>query len=536
LAAPLSLNVKSAAHIGRVLEKPFFKKRRLFPVPPDNAAGAEIRALGLNPSLRHHNHSPGFGCAPNGDLLVSIYSSFHEYDAEVGLMGARLRAGAEEWDAPDIFINPVGLNDHAPLIYTTKDGTVYHFWGWQQLDNSFPFQYIYSKDSGATWSPVQFPLFLDKAERVVRQPINTCIEASDGYFYLLSDASEGSCSVLWRTKDMRVWENPKGRTAGRHSTAVELSDGRLLAMGGKNSDIDGFMPKAVSSDRGDTWEVSKTPFAALNSGQRPCIIRLESGLLFMCGDFQDKQGRRPAGETRWGSYAAYSADEGETWTIKHMWGAQGRKQGGTLFGGAATLGYCVARQSADGLIHVITSNNHPCLHFCFNEAWLLTPEAPSPDDGVLMRNTAGELRDVRSYEQRYPDGGLQCTYSGGFAENGTFCLHGDETWYYPSGAVMTRSGWERGERAGSYVYLTQDGTKIWEWAYRDGGELYRTYYKNGAIKSAGRYVNRMADGLAQTYGLDGAVETEVVFENGKIVKTTDLRRETASPVGELVEG
>ena len=64
---------------------------------------------------------------------------------------------------------------------------------------------------------------------------------------------------------MQSWENPKGRTAGRHTTAVELKDGSILALGGKNSDIDGYMPQAITRDGGDTYTVSKTPFPALNS-------------------------------------------------------------------------------------------------------------------------------------------------------------------------------------------------------------------------------------------------------------------------------
>ena len=90
----------------------------------------------------------------------------------------------------------------------------------------------------------------------------------------------------------------------------------------------------------------------------------------MCGDFQTKKGKRPksATEKEWGSYAAYSEDEGETWTLKKLWGTQKRKKNPEQFHGAHTIGYSVCRQSQDGLIHIITSNNHPCLHLCFNES------------------------------------------------------------------------------------------------------------------------------------------------------------------------
>lgn len=526
----ISLNIKQNRPTSKIRDDiPYFRKRYLFPVPPDNSSSKEIIAMGLNPLLRHHNHSPGFDVAPNGDLMVSIYSSYHEYDAEVGLMGARLRYGAEEWDMPDIFINAVGVNDHAPLIYTDDDGTIYHFWGWPELDYAFPFQYIYSKDNGATWSEIQFPKFVNKAERVVRQPINTVIHAKDGYYYVACDASIGAASVLWRSKDLIHWENPKGRTAGRHSTVVELKDGRLLAMGGKNSDIDGYMPKSISSDRGDSWEISKTTFPACSSGQRPCIIRLQSGRLLMCGDYQTKEGARPkdAKDHEWGSYVAYSEDEGETWKIKKLWGTQNRKNTPWQFGGAHTIGYSVCRQSQDGLIHIITSNNHPCLHLCFNEAWLLSDEEPSPPDDELMKSMERSIDNIVTYTEEYENGNIKCIYSGGIADTGRFLLHGEEKWFYPTGELMTYCKYDMGKRVEQYIYYDISGNKIWEWEYLDDGDaLYKTYYKGNKLRTVGRYKGRIAQGIARRYSREGEIVSEVLFENGKIVKIKDLRNDT----------
>jgi hypothetical protein len=535
--------LETAARISGGEARPYFRKRHLFTVPPDNAGHEEIAALGLDPVLRHHHHSPGFTVCPNGDLLVSYYSSYHEYDAEAGLAGLRLRCGAEEWDLPGIFINPVGVNDHAPLLVSAEDGAVHHFWGWQQLPHSYPFQFVSSRDSGATWGPVRFPRFTGKADRVVRQPVNTAFRAQDGYFYLVSDAAgpdKGeACSVLWRGRDMEVWENPLGRTAGRHTTAVELRDGSLLALGGKNSDIGGYMPAARSRDRGDTWEVSVTPFPALSSGQRPCLIRLRSGRLLMCGDYQNKQGRRPypPEDPRWGSYAAYSEDEGVSWTFKTLPGTQLRKKDADLFGGASTLGYCVCRQAGDGLIHIVTSNNHPCLHLCFNEAWLLDSSVSAGDDAELMRSAAREIRDVETFSEYYPGGALKGEYSGGLADDGRFLLHGPERWYYPSGALMMECRYELGSRRGRYVYYTEAGARIWEWDYKAGGlAVYRTFYPDeadGRLKSAAAFRNRFAEGCARTFARSGELLKEAWYERGRMVRVTDLRKESPAPLGEI---
>lgn len=523
VTTPLSLHVKENPPMGKIRgDVPYFRKRFLFPIPPDTASSEAIRAFGLNPLLRHHNHSPGFDVAPNGDLIVSFYSSYWEYDAEVGLIAARLRYGADEWELPDIFVNPVAVNDHAPLLFTDSDGTIYHFWGWPELENAFPFQFIYSKDSGATWSEVQFPKFKEKAEQVMRQPINTVVHAQDGFYYLACDVRGESASVLYRSKDLLNWEVPQGKTPGRHSTVVELQDGRLLAVGGKNTAIDGYMPQGISGDRGDTWEVSKTPFPAMSSGQRPCIIRLQSGRLFMCGDFQNKQGQRPreAGPDEWGSYAAYSEDEGKTWKFKKLWGTQHKKQDANQLGGSHTIGYAVCRQSPDGLIHIITSNNRPSLHLCFNEAWLLDDAEPTiPDDQELMYERAAKLRDVETYTEKYENGQVKCVYSGGFAEDGRFLLHGEERWYYPSGQLMTECTYEYGVRKNRYVHYSELGDKIWEWEYlKDNTAVYKTYYSNNQLKTVGRYRSRIAEGWSETYSPEGKVTARFLFDNGRIIK------------------
>lgn len=516
---------------------PYFRKRHIFPTPPDNSPNEELLMTGLNPSFRHHHHSPALTICPNGDLIYSIYSSYKEYDAEVGLAGARLRKGCDQWELPDIWLNPVGVNDHAPNLFTDIDGTIYHFWGWQQLDYSFPFQYVYSTDNGATWSTVHFPFFKDKAERVVRQPINSCIRTEDGTFFMAADAAFEPGSVLWRSKDnMQTWENPLGRTAGRHSTCVELNDGSILAMGGKNSAIDGYMPGAISKDGGDTWEVFKTPFPMQHSGQRPSIIRLQSGKLFMCGDFQNKKGQKPEDVEGWGSYGAWSEDDGKTWTIKKLWGTQPQKKSAHEFGGHSTLGYSVCRQSKDGMIHLVTSNNRPLLHFEFNEAWLMNHEDEAPAEEILMASSATSISQIQTFHEYYEDGTLRCKWSGGFADDGRFLLEGEDVFYYPDGSVQSKGEFHLGQRIGEYKIYDPNGYPVLQLNHtQDGFDVLTTYWVDSdKIKTRCRFKDKKAEGLAQTFGRNkGNVTGEAIFENGIMFSKKDLRVAEPSPIGEI---
>lgn len=542
----LSLGVRQQTEeyrcAGPCSEKPYYRKRFLFPVPPDNCTMEEIRAAGFPASFRHHHHSPGFTAAPNGDLIYSVYSTYHEYDAQSGLVGCRFRAGADQWEYPDLFLNPVGVNDHAPMLYTGVDGTIYHFWGWPRLKDAYPFQYVESHDSGETWSEVRFPLFTNHVDNLCSQPVNSCVEASDGTFYLVSDSDFrretddtgvqhlGSASVLWRSRDgMRTWENPKGKTAGRHTTAVELKDGKVLALGGKNTDIEGYMPAAVTEDGGDSYQVYRTCFPAMNSGQRPCILRLASGRLVVCGDWQTKKNLKPAAlADRAGSYVAWSEDDGETWHFKQLWGTQKRKKTPHEFGGASTVGYSVMRQSPDGLIHVVCSNVQPLLHLTFNEAWLLSEETEDPGDEVLMRSSATKLATERKeYREYYPDGTLKCLYFGGIADDGRFLLDGPETFYYPDGRVCMESGYALGKRVGINTCYHPDGMpwKRFLCSEEDGVpvEVYETFWPGSdRVKTRAVFRNRHASGEAFLYDREGNVEVCHMFTDGKFTEDYSL--------------
>jgi formylglycine-generating enzyme required for sulfatase activity len=493
----------SEARLGPDPAVPYFRRRAHLPMPLEGKMDyvKEHRA-GLHPSFRHHNHSPGFEVLPNGDTLLVIYSSDWEYEPEVTLIGARLRFGAEEWDMPSPFIDTAGANDHAPLLSVEGD-TLWLFWGNPQMEGAFPFQSITSSDFGATWSPVAYPRltgpFGPALERA--QPINTTLRDARGTFYVAVDAGEGgplgSQSMLWATDDNgATWRDTLGRTFGRHTSFTLLKDGRILGLGGKNSHLDGFMPRAISADGGRTYALSKTPFSALSSGQRPSVLRLASGRLFMAGDFYpSKRITKAASIKDEGSYVALSDDDGETWRIKRLPGNFSVKRG------QPSVGYSVARQAPNGLIHLVTSSNHPGLHYELNEAWILSEATFADDAPEMNRSRATTITDVRAHRENYADGTPRVTWSSGRADDGRVLLHGTETWFYPDGTKQREATYALGVKTGAETVWSPTGAKESMWEHRaDGTSVWRTWWPEGSLRSESTWKDhRLVDGTDRLF-------------------------------------
>ncbi len=409
------LSTNDMAKIGPDPNKPYFRKRDLLPIPPDNINVDNIGVIptvGFHPGILRHNHSPSLVVCPNGDVLAIYYTSVSEVEPNVALMALRLRFGHDQWDMPSLFLDFPDVDDHAPLAWTDGD-TLRLFWGANKLASGFPFHWISSTDNGATWSKVHYPIFETLLGGYSAQPINSAFRDYKGYLHIASDAI-GAESVLWEsTNNGKTWIDLGGRTGGRHTTFALLKDGTILGMGGKSSDIDGFMPESISDDGGKTWKIKKSPFPSLGSNQRPTIIKLKDGNLFFAGDLERKDGYQPKGFHQKGAYAALSKDQGKTWHIKKIPGVQVHEDPDRAKEmGGGTLGYSVARQAPNGVIHLITSMNTPCLEFSFNEAWILDKKNEDVEINV-MKSTANEISNVKKYEQKYSDGNIKAIWYAG---------------------------------------------------------------------------------------------------------------------------
>jgi formylglycine-generating enzyme len=397
------------------------------------------------PLFSQHSHCPAIVNCPNGDLLAVWYTCRNEPGRELALAASRLRYGAKEWEPASPFWDAPGRNDSSTALWVDGQGTLHHFNGLSAAATWGNMATILrtSKDNGATWSKARF-IMAEYGER--HAPQVSVLQTKSGAILVPCHASVGGykgTNLLMSSDQGHTWTDlapgqkklivAKGNKgpaiAGYHGTIVELEDGRLLALGREN-DIDDRMPMSISADGGNTWTYDSSPFPGIAGGQRAVLLRLREGPIFFASFAKNIMITDASGTSRSvsGLFAALSHDEGKTWEVKRPITVEGspvtveglgvRKAVMISPAAAEPLGYLAACQSANGVIHLITSKNH----YAFNLAWLQTPAPPqqviehqrnihffdgpvrcvvfSPDGKVVA---GGGNRDVRWFDVKTGD-------------------------------------------------------------------------------------------------------------------------------------
>ena len=434
---------------GPDLAKPFYHLHELFPNLNGKSMPEVGWRLGLAPGLGINYHNSAVQVLPNGDVLAAYYNTPNkEDDPDQTILTMRRRAGSEDWDMPEPWPDFADAANAAPVIWNDH-GKVWFFWGTPRLIGAWPFAFTTSLDNGATWAPVRFPKFNGPIGKYVSQPINSVVRTADGTILLPTDSTgkdatgNGSISAVWGSHDDgKTWYDTGGRTGGRHTTIAMRKDGAILGFGGKNSNIDGRMPLAISTDGGKTWQKEKTPFDPLASGERPSVIRLASGRLFFVADYNPNKQKHVHKD---GAYAALSEDEGRTWKMKR------------LPANILTVGYTTATQGPDGVIHVVTSKNAPNYEIELDEAWILS-DAPAVEE-------ASTIKDVKRQVEKFSDGKRMAVWSSGRANDGRRLLEGPETFYFPDGRAQWSLNFHLGKKTGKEDLYREDGSRVWEKVY-----------------------------------------------------------------------
>lgn len=472
-------------------DKPYYRTRLLYPDFGRRSLVDVAWEIGVERGYGGGHHNSALQALPNGDLLAGYYNTMlgGERDACVSIMSMRLRHGANDWDMPSSWPDMVDADDEAPIIWN-DNGKIWFFWGCPRMEAGYPFQWTTSTDNGATWAPVQFPLFNSKIGPFSAQPTTSAFRDSKGTIYVAVDGSNPPItSELFASKDDgRTWYDTGGRTYGRHSCFLLLDNDVILGYAGKQADLDGYHPQFVSRDGGRTYQMSASPLPALGSGVRASVVRLASGRIFYVGDMYLSIYRKltpdmaPKGFAGDGAYAALSNDDGKTWHIRKLTGGNVLDKDGNPVK-VHTVSYVTACQSPDGMIHAVTSHNGPDLHFEFNEAWILQ-RSQQQVETISKFDVNINPGTVKQYREEYPNGKLKVTWSAGIGTDGHYLLHGQETWYYENGQKQWQSDYRAGRKTGTETYSPSNGKKQWQKVHRDDGIYEWTLYDNRDRKKA----------------------------------------------------
>ena len=527
---------------------PYFTVRFAMPIPPENATSNVAALAGIDPMVFTHNHSPGFEILPNGDALAIFFSTppgESESAKTTSFVQARLRHGAEEWDLPELFYKTENFNDQSGLLWNDR-GTIRFFGGGRGYPDWIPFRMAVSGDDGATWT-VSLPLLDRLAQDYTAQPITSAFRSERLGAPAFDDAARVSTrrqdagvpgnaiyfgmdgdkatSFLWRSTDGGIhWHDMGGRTGGRHSAIVPLDDkGNLLAIGGKNSNVDGWSPESFSTNWGESWSQSiASPFPPLGSAQRPSMIRLADGNLFFVSDaYLQKADRPPPASWQFGNgpFVAISTNNGAAWHVKPL-PVTLPKHDLRKFG---TVGYVTARQAANGVIHLLTTVTEPCLNYELNEAWIFS------DAGDIPPETSGGK--IRNFSEKYPDGKVRSEWSARVCPHGRYLLDGRETDFYATGAKQHEVIYASGRKTGEETFWSPDGTKLWSWSHdlKNNRSVRTQFWPNGRKKAesawetkpVARDLNRgffgyVADGPAKQWNEDGSLKCISHFSNGSL--------------------
>jgi sulfatase modifying factor 1 len=364
------------------------------------------------PMYSEHNHDPALVNCPNGDLLAIWYSCRDEWGRELTILASRLLFGSEDWTPASVFWNAPDRNDHAPAFWFDGKDTIYHFNGlsaaatWGNLATIMRT----STDNGVTWSKARL---INPEHGLRHMPVESVFRTQEGCLILPCDAvtgDNGGTAIDISRDGGETWidpgagrEAPKfldGETgaliAGIHAGVVQLKDGSLMTLGRGNS-INGRMPMSVSRDMGVNWTYSASEFQPLTGGQRLVLKHLMEGPILLVTFtnpntgmmFEDSFGKQ---HRLFGMFAALSFDEGKTWPVKKLLtdGGPAREiDGGGNTGKfimdpthAEPKGYLAAKQTPDGLIHLISSKQY----YVFNLAWLRQETAENQSQASAGRD------------------------------------------------------------------------------------------------------------------------------------------------------
>ena len=232
-------------------------------------------------------HGPGLLELENGDMLCVWFAGSFEGNADVNVICARLKKGADRWEEPVLVSHDPERSEQNPSLFAGPDGKVWAMYTSQlsRVEGKDNMQFTSvircqkSADGGETWS--DYETVFPEEGSFCRQPIQVLSNGrwifgnwicTDSELGLTGDPTAFRISddqgKIWKMVDM-----PESNGAV-HANVVELEPGHLAAF--MRSRAADNIYRSESLDYGDTW-TKPVPTVLPNNNSSISAVKLASG-------------------------------------------------------------------------------------------------------------------------------------------------------------------------------------------------------------------------------------------------------------------
>lgn len=231
-------------------------------------------------------HGPGLLEMENGDMLCTWFAGSFEGNADINVVCARLKKGADKWEEPVLVSHDPERSEQNPSLFLGPDGKVWAMYTSQldRVEGKDNMQYTsvircQKSDDGITWS--DYETVFPEEGSFCRQPIQIL---SNGRWifgnWICTDTEDGLAGdpTAFRISDDQgktwKWVDMPESNGAVHANVVELEPGYLKAfMRSRKADN---IYWSESKDYGDTW-TKPLPTVLPNNNSSISAIKLKSG-------------------------------------------------------------------------------------------------------------------------------------------------------------------------------------------------------------------------------------------------------------------
>lgn len=270
---------------------------------PSQAADPSLSSQLVFPLNAQHNHAPGIVQLKNGDLLVSWYRGSGERSADdVVVLGARLKAGEQQWSEPFLMVDRQGFPDCNTCMMIDSRERLWLFWPtilantWESCLTNYAVSTDYAAPGAPKW---------EREAVILLKPVDFGDEGEKGLDKFMSNlkspltpGQEKSFAAARLKLHDKLYQRLGWQPRCKPTV---LPSGRILLP--LYTDTFSFSLMAISDDSGLNWHASTPIFSY--GGIQPSVLRRDNGTLVA---FMRENG--PTDRIR----ISESKDDGETWS------------------------------------------------------------------------------------------------------------------------------------------------------------------------------------------------------------------------------